>query len=111
MAAFEAFLMSELRPRFSDPIYIDGSFVTDKVHPNDIDVVLDLTAADDATKWRGLSFWSAERMRIKSQYNVDFWPNLPGENDFCAFFQYVGVKTAKYKGLGSRERKGILRLL
>lgn len=36
--------------------------------------------------------------------------NLPGENDFSDFFQYLGVKTARYKGLDSAYRKGILRL-
>ena len=42
--------------------------------------------------------------------SVDFWINLPDENDFSDFFQYLGVKTARYKGLDSAYRKGILRL-
>jgi hypothetical protein len=30
--------------------------------------------------------------------------NLPGQNDFAAFFQYVGLKTARVKGLHPLRR-------
>ncbi len=44
------------------------------------------------------------------EYRVDFWVNLPGISDFSEFFQYIGVKTAKFKGLKPTYQKGILRL-
>lgn len=106
-----SFINNELRPNFSDPWYCDGSFVTDKDMPADTDVVLDLRGAADDRKWKGLSFMSGERPRLLSQYRVDFWVNLPGGNDFPLFFQYVGIKTAKFKGLDPHHHKGILRVL
>ena len=109
LLSFEAFLRNEVRAVFDHPVYADGSFVTDKEHPEDIDVALDLLAATDADKWRGVEFMS-ERCRIRSRYGVDFWVNLPGGNDFSAFFQYAGHKMAKFKGLDHHHRKGILRL-
>lgn len=107
---FLEFLSSELRPYFPDPVYFDGSFVTDKEHPDDTDVVLDLTSAPDARKWQGLQYLQQHQARIMLQYRVHFWINLPGNNDFSAFFQYVGVKTARVKGLDPRHLKGILRV-
>ena len=107
---FLIFVRAELRPKFPDPIYFDGSFITDKVTPDDTDVVLDLTNAPDARKWQGLQFMQDHQARLKVLYGVHFWVNLPGQNDFAAFFQYVGVKTARVKGLHPRQTKGILRI-
>ncbi len=106
-----AFIENEVRPSFSDPWYCDGSFVTDKDMPEDTDVVLDLSAAPNDRKWRGLDFMNREQPRLFSQYRVDFWVNLPGGNDFSSFFQYVGIKTARFKGLDPHHHKGILRVL
>lgn len=91
-------------------MYCDGSFVTDKVEPGDIDVVLDLTSAPDDVKWKGLLFWQQNKERIAREYSIDFWVNLPGNSNFCDFFQYLGVKSAKFKGLDPRHLKGILRI-
>ena len=96
---------------FPEPIYCNGSFVTDKDIPQDVDVVLDLREAPNGRKWQGLEFMWREQNRIRSQYQVDFWVNLPGVNDFSLFFQYVGIKTAKFKGLHPNHHKGILRVL
>ena len=107
---FLAFLRSELRPAFPYPIYFDGSFVTDKELPDDTDVVLDLTNAPDDRKWQALMFMQQHQERVMDNYCVHFWINLPGNNDFTSFFQYVGVKTARTKGLNPKHLKGILRV-
>ena len=107
---FVQFLTHEVRNMFDHPVYADGSFVTDKDRPGDIDVVLELHNASDAENWRGLMFMQEHQARIRSQYSVDFWINFPHKNDFVAFFQYVGHKTAKFKGLDHKHRKGILRI-
>jgi hypothetical protein len=109
-ARFLDFFRAELRPAFLDPVFLDGSFVTDKELPDDTDVVLDLTAATDARKLQGLRFLQHHQIRVKAQYAVHFWINLPGMNDFSEFFQYVGVKTARMKGIDPRHLKGILRI-
>lgn len=110
---FVACFTNEIRPRFSDPLIFDGSYVTDKDLPDDIDLVLDLSAADSAHAYDGVTFMVSEQPRLMSDYRVHFWVNLPGigHNDFCAFFQYVGVKTAKFKSLDPKDLKGVLRLM
>lgn len=107
---FVSFLNSELKPQFPYPIYFDGSFVTDKELPDDTDVVLDLSNASDEHKWNALMFMQTHQKRIMEDYRVHFWINLPGANDFAAFFQYVGVKTASAKGLNPLHLKGILKV-
>ena len=104
------FLAREIRHRFSEPVYVDGSFVTDKQTPDDVDVVLDMRRATDDRQLSAVKFMATERDRLQDDYSIDFWINLPGANDFSDFFQYLGVKTARYKGLDSAHRKGILRL-
>lgn len=109
------FLSNEIFGVFDYPVYADGSFVTDKKCPDDIDIVLELRQASDAESWRGLTFLQEHQGRIRGQYGVDFWVNFRGTSrgirDFVAFFQYVGHKTAKFKGLESGHPKGILRIM
>lgn len=107
---FKNCLIGEIRPKFSEPIYFDGSFVTDKEIPDDIDMVLELNNSPDATKWQGLVFLRDQQSRLMKDYRVHFWINLPGNSDFCHFFQYIGIKTANFKGLNPKHLKGILRL-
>jgi hypothetical protein len=107
---FVSFLHAELKPQFPYPVYFDGSFVTDKELPDDTDVVLDLAHATDEHKWHALMFMQTHQQRIMDDYRVHFWINFPGTNDFAAFFQYVGVKTASAKGLNPLHLKGILKV-
>lgn len=107
---FKICLSKEIRPLFPDPLYFDGSFITDKDLPDDIDVVLELSNSPDARKWQGLMFMQTHQQRLMVDYRVHFWINLPGDNDFSHFFQYIGVKTAKFKGLNPTHMKGILRI-
>ena len=103
-------LEREIRSRFSEPVYVNGSFVTDKEVPEDVDVVLDMTRAIRKGRLSALNFMVAEQSRLRRDYSVDFWINLPSENDFSDLFQYLGVKIARHKGLDPSHRKGILRL-
>ena len=43
------------------------------------------------------------------RYQIDFWVNLPGGEDFTSFFQSVGPKFV-HKGLKPTHMKGILRI-
>ena len=108
--SFARFLRGEIVGVFDHPVYADGSFVTDKISPNDVDVVLELLDAGDAQKWQGFMFMQEHQVRIRHEYGVDFWVNLPGGNNFATFFQYAGHKTAKFKGLDHKHPKGILRI-
>ena len=84
---FKNCLFAEIRPLFPDPLYFDGSFITDKEIPDDVDVVLDLVNSPDARKWQGLKFMRDHQTRLMQDYRVHFWVNLPSGNDFCRFFQ------------------------
>ena len=110
--ALEQCLTAEVRPRFPDPVLIDGSFVTDKADPEDADIVLDVTGAPLSRAGLALAFLVNDQARLRTHYRVHFWVDFPGgPNDFSAFFQYVGVKTAQAKGLAPKHLKGILRLV
>ena len=45
-----------------------------------------------------------------SDYRVDLWLNLPGQEDMAAFFQGVRARDAKFANLDEHYRKGILRI-
>lgn len=111
LKAFEDCYQDEIRISFTQPLLFDGSFVTDKDLPDDIDVVLDLSTASPQTQVSGLKFMMQNQARLKAQYRVHFWINLPGlTGDFTQFFQYLGGKTARVKGLQPKHHKGILKL-
>ena len=110
MVSCARFLKSEINDVFDFPVCADGSFVTDKECPNDIDVVLELLEGGDAQKWPGFMLMLEHQDRILEQYGVHFRAKLPHGSDFTAFFQYTGHKTAKAKGLDPRHPKGILRV-
>ena len=106
-------LEQEIRPLFTHPIFVDGSFVTDKDEPEDIDIVLDLKEASDEEKGRGLTFMSRKQFLLLNKYKIHFWINIdgPGFSDFSVFFQYIGIKTARTKSLNPKHMKGILRII
>ena len=102
----DTFLTREIRPVFDEPFDVDGSFVTDKEVPADVDVALDLRTANDRRQLRGLLLMHDRQASFRETCGVDFWINLPGINNFSDFFQYVGVKTSRFKGLSPTHRNG-----
>lgn len=109
---FESFLKDVIAPIASGwPIVIDGSFVTDKKKPNDIDFALDLRDCRDE-KILGCAYIALMigHQSNMATYLVDGYPILPCNNDFQAFFCYIGQKTAQVKNLDKKDRKGILRI-
>ena len=95
--------------RLSGDLHLDGSFVTDKPVPEDIDVILDVRNEPAVQQGLALRYFHLNHVNLKAR-NVDWWPSLPAENNFVSFFQYVGSKTATVKGLAPKDRKGILRI-
>ena len=100
----------EIRPLFSEPLFVNGSFATSAEEPNDVDVALDLRHASRAVLASGLRFKHFHGRRLHSEYRVDFLVNLPGGEDFSVFFQGIRAKTAHSLGLAPSHRKGILRI-
>jgi hypothetical protein len=108
---FQAFWGWYQPQRWAGQIYLNGGFVTDKPEPEDIDMVTDLSGLDDARAYQALLYMAQNQQKIFDTFKVHFWFNLPGNNDFAAFFQYVGIKTAAIKGIHAKYPKGILRII
>ena len=106
-------LRNEIRPIFDSPIYINGSFVTDKEHPEDIDIAVELDGVSDNKKWEALIYMHTHQDRLLTVYQIHFWINFasPEANDFSKYFQYIRAKTARLKGLNPKHLKGILRIV
>ena len=103
------FISVEVRPLHDEHIYIDGSFVTDKERPGDVDVTLALSQSSAGNIFlRALSIMQRQE-DFMEHYCVHCWISIPGISDFTAFFQYAGPKLA-HKGLTEKHPKGILRL-
>ena len=104
------FLHALVSRDLSYPLVIAGSFTTDKVDPPDLDIVLDMTDAEEYHQFKAIKMFRRDRVLIRESYRVDFCVNMPNNNDFCDFFQYVGEKTALKKGLNAKDRRGVLRV-
>lgn len=90
---------------------LDGSFVTDKAAPSDVDVVVDITSCSKHDRENWINVWRNQHDHVKESYLVDFYPFIVGEgNDFSAFFQYVRMDEALRRGIPPEIRKGILRV-
>lgn len=99
--------------QFPNPtaLLIDGSYVTDKALPGDVDLVVDITACLEPDQAMWFEAWEAHHEHVKQNYLVDFYPVVVGDgNDFSAFFQYVRVEEALRRGIAPNIRKGILRV-
>lgn len=91
------------------PILVDGSFVRSKILPEDIDIVLDLSAVTDMTAIASALVFRLQHEAIKLAYHCDVWvkhPLIP--NDLSQFFQYLGDKGAAELQLQPKHPKGIL---
>lgn len=96
-------------------VLIDGSFVTDKAYPDDVDVILDARGQSPNAQGLALLFY-INRTNELSKMGVHWFANLAGESgiskyNFNDFFHYVGAKTAATKQLQPQDKKGTLRLM
>jgi hypothetical protein len=93
-------------------LFVDGSFVTDKALPADVDVIVDITDCAEPDYHLWADRWSEGLLYAKENFGVDFYPFAAGHgNDFVALFQYVRVDDALKRGVPVTTRKGILRVL
>lgn len=93
-------------------ILIDGSYVTDKPLPSDVDVVVDISSCSVADQQIWVDGWAERRERMKDVHKVDFYPFAAGHgNDFSEFFQYVRIDDALRRGVSPQVRKGILKVI
>lgn len=92
-------------------LLLDGSFVTDKANPGDIEVTLDVRLQTRDIQDKALLFFCREHQTLDAM-GIDWYPTIAdnASGDFTLYFQYVGEKTAATKRCQPKDRKGILRL-
>jgi hypothetical protein len=102
----------ERHPGPRPTLTLAGSFFSDKPLPADIEATM--TCPDGtppAVCWAWALYAMGEHQRLKREHKLDFYPSLPGQNDFRAFFQYVGPKTAADKGIQEKDLRGVIEVL
>lgn len=67
-------VVSELRAAGAGRIWIDGSFVTARKRPSDVDVVYEPPAGVDPKDMPGMLSWS-EKARLLTLRKIDLWPH------------------------------------
>lgn len=107
----DLFLEEVIRPIGVYPIYLAGSFFSDKYKPGDIDFVLDVRECTDA-KAIGMAMVElyANHKKNKEKYEIDAYPNVAGNNDFTRFFAYIRPLEIASRGLTPEARRGIVRI-
>lgn len=112
-AQLQEFIAVELTTRFSviPTVVLDGSYVSKKANPSNINLVLELSNLSDADQWQGQMLFQ-ERAQLFRSYQIDMLPGLKGLNqDFVDLLQTLRPQTAFEKGLHHGHRKGVLRLI
>jgi hypothetical protein len=109
---FELFLL-ELKAQpwqsMVKTLLLDGGFTSDKVLTKDIDVVADLSDADDQSAFKAICWFSAEKERLMRDYALDIYPYHPKlGNDLRKFFEYVKLEDSMQRNAPRDTRKGLL---
>jgi len=93
-------------------LFLGGSFFSDKLHPADIEATVYLPCYP-VDRFQNVMGLFAQHDYYKQQNLVDFYPSIqmPGQNDFVQFFQYVGPTTASVKGLDEKAGRGVLEVI
>jgi hypothetical protein len=111
-ALLQEFIAVELAPRFTvlPPVVLDGSYVSEKASPSNINLVLELSNLPDAAQWQGQMLFQG-RAELFRTYQIEMLPGLKSlQQDFVEILQTVRPQTAFEKGLHHGHRKGVLRL-
>lgn len=98
------------------PIFIGGSYLSDKPLPNDIEITIAISLdflQIEPLLGKKLIELQSKHDWLKSHYRMDFYISfeIKGCNDFRQFFQYVGEKTANAKGISAKDKRGIIRVI
>lgn len=96
-------------------LYVDGSFVTDKDHPGDVDGALAMPLAGMGTLLAHADRASIlDRSAVKRAYEVHLFfqpePLLPGAVDWAQFFQGLKPEDALTRNLPPDALRGILKV-
>jgi hypothetical protein len=111
MEKLRAFLEEARRSGIVSAIVIDGSFVTAKDEPEDVDLVIVLPADLDLTNLRPVEYNAISRRAVRANYRFDSFAAKEGSEElarFLAFFAQVNPdRGGEYT---TRARKGLVRV-
>lgn len=94
-----------------ESLIVDGSFVTDKERPGDVDAVAMLNNLTERNQRAWVRAWQSHHQGIKANFNVELFPTITGVgNNFSAYFQYLRMEDAIDRGAPLGLTKGILRI-
>ena len=92
-------------------VYINGSFVTDKPNPDDIDVILELPSPNAIGNIDQRIF---DQNYVCKTYKIHlflYWKGIASPlKDFREFFQYLRPEEAALRNANPGDKKGILRV-
>ena len=93
-------------------IIIDGSYVTAKDEPSDIDLIVALRADIDlAAEMRPMEYNIQSKAMVRKLYGFDVLPAIDGSETYQRFLDFFSrVKLSDPDQQTSQERKGVLRI-
>ena len=93
-------------------VYLDGSFITDNPHPNDVDIIIEYADSNTRYRLREDNWFLRLRGRVLDLHSVDVLGCLENEPapNMTDFFQLLRPQEAVERGLPAGTRKGILRI-
>ena len=108
----QEFIADELSTRFAviPPVVLDGSYVTAKEKPSNINLILELRELPDQQKMQAVDL--CQRCPdILLRYRIDLNTALqPSGKDFVAYFSSLDPREAIAMNLYHDHKKGLLRL-
>ena len=106
------FITNEVSTRFVviPPVVLDGSYVTAKEKPSDINLILELHELPDLQKMQAVDLCQ-RRPEILLRYQIDLNTALqPSGKNFVAYFSSLDPREAIAMNLYHDHKKGLLRL-
>jgi hypothetical protein len=93
-------------------VYVDGSFVTDKEKPSDVDIVIEYDDGRTRVRLAQTYWFLRQKDKVKHRYSVDVLGCLKTEKSpaMVELFQMLRVEDAIQRGVPPDTRKGILRI-
>lgn len=92
-------------------LIVDGSFVTDKALPSDIDAVAMIGNLTERNQREWVRAWQPKHSELKEQLRVDLYPTVENRgHNFSAYFQYLRPEEALDRGAPLGVLKGLLRI-
>jgi hypothetical protein len=107
-----AYLADARRSGIVTAVLIDGSYVTAKDEPEDIDLIVVVRPGLDPAAMRPFEYNATSKWVIRKTYQFDAFPVEEGSDELAVRIAYFSqVNPVKSSGYTTRTTKGLLRVL